>query len=43
MFALGTAVSLRSVARGGRQALTAGAIGTALLSATSLAGLALVA
>jgi uncharacterized integral membrane protein (TIGR00698 family) len=43
MFALGTAVDLRSVARGGRRALTAGAVGTVVLAATTLSGLALIA
>ncbi|WP_433342850.1 YeiH family protein [Micromonospora sp. CA-111912] len=42
MFALGAAVNLRAVARSGRSAVGAGAIGTAVLVATSLAGLALV-
>ncbi|MEU9510099.1 putative sulfate exporter family transporter [Micromonospora sp. NPDC048170] len=42
MFALGAAVDPRAVARGGRSAVSAGAIGTVVLAATSLAGLALV-
>lgn len=41
MFALGAAANLRSVARGGRRALAAGAIGTVVLATTTLAGLAL--
>ncbi|MFG2063507.1 YeiH family protein [Micromonospora sp. NPDC048871] len=41
MFALGAAVDLRAVARGGRQAVTAGAVGTLVLSGVTLAGLTL--
>lgn len=39
MFALGAAVDLRAVARGGRRALTAGAVGTVVLSSVTLVGL----
>ncbi|MEV6692825.1 putative sulfate exporter family transporter [Micromonospora sp. NPDC051196] len=41
MFALGAAVNLRAVARGGRRALTAGTVGTVVLSTVTLAGLTL--
>ncbi|NJC12982.1 putative integral membrane protein (TIGR00698 family) [Micromonospora profundi] len=41
MFALGAAVDLRAVARGGRRALTVGAVGTVVLSTVTLAGLVL--
>ncbi len=43
LFALGTAVDLRAIARGGRRALTAGAVGTVVLMTTTLLGLALTA
>lgn len=42
MFALGTAVDLKAIARGGRRAIVAGAIGSVVLAAVSLGGLALV-
>ncbi|MEO3742710.1 putative sulfate exporter family transporter [Plantactinospora sp. B5E13] len=42
MFAVGTSVDLRTVARGGGRALATGAAGTLVLAGTSLAGLLLV-
>ncbi|MFG2045056.1 YeiH family protein [Dactylosporangium sp. NPDC048998] len=42
MFALGTAVDLRNIARGGWRALSAGALGTMVLASLSLTGLVLI-
>ncbi|MER7009760.1 putative sulfate exporter family transporter [Dactylosporangium sp. NPDC000555] len=42
MFALGAAVDLRSIARGGWRALSAGVLGTTVLASVSLTGLVLV-